>query len=53
MAKAEDTEPTPVNQVHETINKNINTGDSLGSGEQNIEVEPRVNGVTESEHSEC
>jgi len=45
--------PTPSNEVHETVNKNIITGDSPGSGEQVIEVEPHVNGVAESEHSEC
>ena len=50
MAKAEKP-ATPTNQVHETLNKNINTGNFPGSGENIIEVEPLVNGVIEAEHS--
>lgn len=44
----------PTEVVHETINKNVVTGEEIpGSGENVTKDEPHLNGVTEVEQSEC
>jgi len=52
-ANADNVDLTPTDQVLETVNKNVNSGESPDPGENNLEVKSTVNGVKESEHSEC